>query len=222
MNRKSALIVCAHPDDEVLGCGGYIQILKEENYYITVIFFTDGYYRKYSKEFINKKRKFAKKSCKKLKVDNLVFFGEKALKLDIRDKTLLNNKLTSYIKKLKPEIVLTHHWSDINKDHNIVFDCVTVATRPINNQNIKKLICFETLSSTEWNLKSKLFNPNFYVKINKNHLEKKIDSFLEYETEVFESPHPRSKEGIINLAKFRGQNINELYAEGFQIVREIK
>ena len=66
----------------------------------------------------------------------MVFFGEKALKLDIRDKTLLNNKLTSYIKKLKPEIVLTHHWSDINKDHNIVFDCVTVATRPINNQNI--------------------------------------------------------------------------------------
>ena len=41
MKNKKILVVAAHPDDEILGCGGTISKLKNENY-IEVMFMTNG------------------------------------------------------------------------------------------------------------------------------------------------------------------------------------
>ena len=41
MKNKRILIIAAHPDDEILGCGGTISKLKNENY-IEALFITNG------------------------------------------------------------------------------------------------------------------------------------------------------------------------------------
>ena len=41
VKKKNILVFAAHPDDEVLGCGGTISKLSK-NYNINVVFFTDG------------------------------------------------------------------------------------------------------------------------------------------------------------------------------------
>ena len=41
LKKNKILIIAAHPDDEILGCGGTILKLKEKNN-IRVIFLTDG------------------------------------------------------------------------------------------------------------------------------------------------------------------------------------
>ena len=41
----------------------------------------------------------------------------------------------------------------------------------------------------------------------------------QYKSQIKSSTHPRSTNGIINLAKYRGQFINSKYAESFRIIR---
>jgi len=89
-----------------------------------------------------------------------------------------------------------------------------VATRPPKKI---KLITFETLSETEWN--NKPFSPNLWVDI-KNFIEQKIKAFKIYKSEVKSHPHPRSEEGIRNLAKKRGSEILVEYAEAFMVIRD--
>lgn len=216
-------IICAHPDDEILGCGGYVQLLKKEKKNISVIFITDGYFKTYKKTLINKKRENAKLACGIVGIKDLFFIGEKGLELDITNKTKLHNKVNKIIKKIQPQILLTHHWGDINKDHKIVFDMVDVLSRPHRSSSIKKVVCFETLSSTEWATRDlDKFNPNFFVALSKENIHLKTLAFEKYSSEVFDAPHPRSKEGIINLAKYRGQIISQNFAESFYILKEYK
>ena len=41
MKNSKILIIAAHPDDEILGCGGTITKLKDSNF-IEVVFMTNG------------------------------------------------------------------------------------------------------------------------------------------------------------------------------------
>ena len=49
----------------------------------------------------------------------------------------------------------------------------------------------------------------------------KVKAFLKYKSQVKNFPHPRSKEGIINLSKFRGSNIFTKFAEAFKVEKII-
>ncbi|MAF20223.1 MAG: PIG-L domain-containing protein, partial [Parcubacteria group bacterium] len=80
-----------------------------------------------------------------------------------------------------------------------------------------KLLCFETLSETEWN--NKMFQPNIWVDI-KGYMNTKIKAFKIYSTEVKAYPHPRSEEGIRVLSKKRGSEACFEYAESFMLVRD--
>ena len=55
------------------------------------------------------------------------------------------------------------------------------------------------------------------TKEQKKDIEKKIKAFLKYKSQVKKFPHPRSREGIINLSKVRGSQIHREYAEAFKV-----
>jgi hypothetical protein len=86
---------------------------------------------------------------------------------------------------------------------------------------VKKIYTYETLSSTEWqNLQSDMhFSPNTYIGIEET-LEKKIEALKAYSMETRDFPHPRSREAIENLAKYRGQSVGMPAAEAFSLIRE--
>ena len=53
---KNILIIAAHPDDEILGCGGLISKKIQEKSRVRVIFLAEGVTSRYAKEEINSKK----------------------------------------------------------------------------------------------------------------------------------------------------------------------
>jgi LmbE family N-acetylglucosaminyl deacetylase len=124
------------------------------------------------------------------------------------------------IRKYAPSIIYTHFWGDMNQDHRITFDATQIAIRPIKKPIIKKLLCFETPSSTEWGLGKTPFHPNTFVDISKS-IKKKIEAMEKYEHEVEPFPHPRSKKSILSRSNYWGTFIGMENVEPFMLMREL-
>lgn len=220
------VVLAAHPDDEVLGCGGTIYKHHLNGDKVTVIIVSDGYMQDYNDvNFRNLKREHAKKSCEILGVDKVMFLGYKGAKLDLVSNSEINGHISELIVKEASDIVYTHHWGDLNRDHLVVFEAAIVGCRPHrhNEKLVRQVLCYEVLSSSEWSGKigEDFFTPTHYNILSKEMIEKKIEAFKCYETEQCKYPHPRSVESVYNLAQHRGFNINTEYAEAFAIVRSI-
>ena len=226
--KKNILIVSAHPDDEVLGCGGtMIKFSKKYNIYSIIagegLTSRTKSNKKKLKKGLDLLKKQAFKAAKIMGVKKTFLLSLPDNKLDSIPLLSIIHKLEKIIDKIKPEIIYTHHQGDLNIDHQIINKAVLTATRPIGNKYLKSIRTFEVLSSTEWGNKNSnktSFNPNLFIDIYKE-LDKKIKSFLCYKSEVRKFPHPRSKEGIQNLAKFRGSSSGLKAAEAFQIIRSV-
>ena len=212
---KKILVVSAHPDDEILGCGGAIAKHVEQGDEVHVCIVTKAHGESWAENH-NKHKKLESESvdsCLDIKGRHYCDFPTMTLKNIPAMK--LNSRIQSVVNKVEPDIVYTHFRHDVNEDHSEVFKSVLVCTRPISRSI--EVRCFETLSSTEWG--DKTFCPNFWVSLSKEHIEKKMKAFSCYKSEVKEYPHPRSLGGIKNLARKRGNEICKEYAECFMIIK---
>ena len=126
--------------------------------------------------------------------------------------------------KFKPEIIFTHHGGDLNVDHQRTFEAVITACRPMQNENVKSIITFETPSSSEWRASSdpRHFVPNLFFEIKEENLNAKIKGMEAYEFEKRMYPHPRSPEALKIQAQRWGVVVGAEYAEAFCIIRTIK
>ena len=229
MKKKNILVISAHPDDEVLGCGGTI-IKHSKKFNVFSIIAGEGITSRNKKRPKNIKsrlnilKKQALMAAKIMGVRKTFFLSLPDNKLDTLPLLEIIQKIESIILKIKPEIIYTHHHGDLNIDHQIINRAVLTATRPMNKFNVKSIRTFEVLSSTEWNFqdsKDNIFKPNLFIDITKE-MKKKIKSFLCYKSEVMPFPHPRSKDAIKYLAKLRGSTSGFRAAEAFFIARSIE
>jgi len=228
MISKKILILAAHPDDEVLGCGGTINYLTSKGCEIRVVFMAEGITARYEvSQFKDKKvlQEVEERNNNSLKALNILgvkrdihFLSNVCCRMDQMSKIDLAKSIEKHINSFKPNTILTHSPNDLNVDHVMTFEATLVATRPIKNV-FESIFSFEVLSSSEWNLE-KPFNPNFFVNIT-NHVEKKCKALAAYDNEMKKSPHPRSTEVIKALAKYRGAQVGVDYAEGFRLVRKV-
>jgi len=215
------LVICAHPDDETLGLGGTICSHAEKGDKIRVLIFADGESaRGKSNSKIKIRQKQAKKAAKELGVEKIKFFNYPDQQLDIIALKDLAKKIEIEIKENSPNIVYTHYWGDVNQDHRRLFEATLIACRPVPNSSIEQVVCYETPSSTEWGNSFKNNHPNFFVNVEK-FLDKKIKAAENYSKEIKPFPHPRSKEAMINRAKFWGSTVGVHYAEAFYMIRKI-
>lgn len=123
------------------------------------------------------------------------------------------------IEEHKPDVIFTHYEYDLNIDHQIVYKAVITAARPACC--VKEIYSFEVLSSTEWNC-SASYSPDIFVRVAEKDIvakQKFISKF--YPEEIREYPHPRSTEGILALAMYRGMQCGRELAEAFKTVRRI-
>jgi LmbE family N-acetylglucosaminyl deacetylase len=213
---KKILIVGAHPDDEILGCGGSIIKHIQNGDEVSICIVTTTFGKKWNNVYKKNKLIEAKNVDTFLNIKKRYYCNFPTTKLNTISTSEMNDKLYDIINKVNPDIIYTHFGDDVNEDHRVIFNSLLVCTRPINNKIA--LRCFETLSSTEWGIKC--FSPNFYVCLDQETIRKKIKAFSFYESEVKKYPHPRSKEGIINLAKKRGNEICTEYAESFITIKD--
>lgn len=211
---KKILVVAAHPDDEILGVGGTIckHIACDDEVNICIV--THAYEPLWTKDYINQKIKEQRKVDSFLGINSRFNLDLPTVQLNTIPHGEFNSKINDVFKIVNPDIVYTHFEHDMNYDHNLVFNACMVATRPPKQI---ELYCMETVSETEWN--NKPFVPNVWNVLSKECIEKKIDAFCIYESEVKEYPNPRSREGLIIKAKQRGMEICKKYAEVFIQVR---
>ena len=72
----------------------------------------------------------------------------------------------------------------------------------------------EVLSWTDWNF-GRRFSPNVFIGVEKKHLRRKIRAIGCYDDVLRSAPHPRNAESIYSLARVRGGESGEMYAEAF-------
>ena len=218
------LIIAAHPDDEVLGCGGTIAKLSSNNDIYTLILGEGITSRNISDEEKKKELKELKKQSaeanKLLGVKRVFFENFPDNKFDTIPLLNIIKSIEKVIQKIKPEEIFTHHYGDLNIDHQLTHRAVLAAVRPVGSPIVKKILSFEVLSSTEWNYQNQnnIFTPNIYIS---ETLNKKLEAMKCYKSEIRNYPHPRSLEGIKILAQKRGLEAGLKFAEAFTLVRLI-
>jgi len=218
---QKVLVIAAHPDDEILGVGGTIPKLVKMGKQVDVLIFTDGSSTQYFDNDAILEDKFGEAK------DANDVLGSKLLPRedfpDMRLDTIAhvdkNIALGRIISKGEYDTVFVQDRTDINKDHNELFESTLVACRPYPGQKVKHLLSYYVNSSTEWGnlLKKRAFNPNVFIDIS-NTIEDKLKSMSKYKTELRDYPHPRSAEGIRNSAKYFGNMVGTEYAEPFYLV----
>lgn len=226
---KNILIIAAHPDDEVLGCGGTIARLAIEGNHIFTLILGEGITARDEKRDRIKRGKELKELQKQIKKANKILGTKKIYTFDLPDNQFDTIPLLTVIKKIeivkneiKPDVIYTHYPGDLNIDHQITFKAVMTAFRPIKGERVKEIYSFEIPSSTEWNVSLDMpcFAPNYFVDIS-NTLNLKINALKEYKSEIRSFPHPRSTKAIKVIANRWGIQVGIEAAEAFIIARII-
>jgi LmbE family N-acetylglucosaminyl deacetylase len=209
-NKKLALVLIAHADDETLGAGGTILKLIEKGWIVNIVAISDGKITVRGKKQDNSKN--FEEACKFLGVEKYSLLKFKDQKYD----TLPISDLVNAVEKLKlqPDLIITHNQEDLNKDHRITCEVAKIIGRP-KTKPISILGC-EIPGSSFWN--GKVFQANYFVDITK-HIDLKIDAFAKYHNEIQEYPHPWSKKGLKLLAQYHGMQSGFKYAEAFNVIR---
>ncbi len=228
MNKK-VLVIAAHPDDEVLGCGGTIARHVQDGDCVNVLILAEGITSrgpqegqdKHKKDLL-KLRRSAEKANEILGVSRLVFMSLPDNRMDSIDRLDVVKIIEGFLEKYKPSVIYTHHSGDVNVDHRYTHEAVITACRPTPNFCVKRLLFFEVASSTEWQIPSSapVFCPTWFVDISLT-LQLKLKALQAYITEMRDFPHSRSIKAIESLACWRGATIGVEAAEAFVLGRNI-
>lgn len=227
MQPHRTLIVAAHPDDEVLGCGGTIAKLRAARAPVRVVFLAEGITARYEPaQFrdpkviaeIEQRNTNAIKALELLGVASaeVLTAQRPCCRLDEVPLIELAKEIERHIRDFKPQRLFCHAPDDVNVDHRLCHQATLAATRPLEG-SIQAVLAFEVLSSTEWNT-LKPFVPTAFVDITAT-LDQKVAAMAAYEGEMRAAPHPRSGEVIRALATYRGAQAGVSAAEGFTLVR---
>jgi N-acetylglucosamine malate deacetylase 1 len=225
---KVAIIV-AHPDDEILGCGGTIAKHVKAGDEVRILIMAEGITSRDKKrdpgnrtDELGKLKQTAQDASKVLGVASLDICDFPDNRMDSVDRLDVIKVIEEFIIKNVPEVIYTHHSGDVNIDHRCVNDAVVVASRPSPENSVKLLLFFETASSTEWQTadSGSNFIPNWWVDITET-LELKMRALDIYQSEMRPWPHARSNETLKHLAHWRGASVGCYAAEAFVLGRNI-
>jgi N-acetylglucosamine malate deacetylase 1 len=224
---EKVLVVAAHPDDEVLGCGGTIARMAGRGTEVHVAFLADGETSRFGQqsaaaETIEERRNAARNACQRLMVKTIDFGGFPDNRMDVVPLLDIVKRIEELIDLHRPDTVLTHHVGDVNIDHRRTHEAMISACRPQTGNPVRTLLCFEIPSSTEWQLagSAPAFVPNWFVDISDT-LEAKLRALAFYSDELRDFPHPRSMQGVEHLARWRGATVGVLAAEAYVLGRQV-
>lgn len=223
----SVLVVAAHPDDEVLGCGGAIARHTQRGEQVCVCFLADGVSSRapgsnHTIE-LQRRRSAALAAAAVLGVAQVRFGDLPDNRMDSLSMLTISQAVESHVNEFEPSIVYTHFSGDLNVDHRLTHEAVMTACRPQPSSRVVTLLTFETASSTEWRAPSATmaFQPDWFIDITET-LQLKIEALLAYSDELRPWPHARSIDAVTHLAHWRGATVGRGAAEAFALVRHVE
>lgn len=235
MKKKAIMVIVGHLDDEVFGCGGLIARCSSEDYQVHIMILGEGATSRTStREQALKKAKVLKalhgledsanQAAEILGAASVRFGGFPDNRFDSVALLDVIKQVEKAKNQINPSWLITHHPHDLNIDHRLTFQAVITAARPLPGETVKKIWCFETLSSTEYAVArpENSFAPNCFVDITGDPLKKTHEAILKYSSEMRPFPHPRSEEAVTAMAMLRGSQCGVNAAEAFWIARHIE
>ena len=225
MNETNTVAaIMAHPDDEVLGCGGSLARLSRSGASVHIFILATGLT---SRGTVDKASLLALKDQARAAADRL---GAASIDFaDFPDNAMDSVKLLDIVKRVElflaktdPDLIFTHHNGDINIDHDLTQRAVMTATRRLPGSKSLEVLAWEVLSSTEFGPADKRLKPNLYIRLTEDDMRAAIDAILCYEGEICDWPHPRSARALEHQLRLRGAECGVEAAEVFEVLRIIR
>jgi len=203
MSRK-VLVISPHTDDGELGCGGSVTRFIEEGdevFYVALSSCEKSVPPEYPCDILKQE---VKKATEVLGITEPILFEYEVrefprLRQEILD-TLISLRL-----KIRPDVVFTPSSFDTHQDHKI--------TREETLRAFKQ--CTILGYEQPWN--NITFNTMAFISLKELHIQKKIDALRCYKTQKHRSY--LSGDFIKGLALTRGVQIEEKYAEAFEVIK---
>jgi LmbE family N-acetylglucosaminyl deacetylase len=217
----NALIVVAHPDDEVLGCGATAAAMAAAGHGVRACILVGAASARAGRPGTNELRDDT------LRAQEVLGLGAPILGdfPNIRLNTVPHLELVQFIESAMVEAgaatLFTHHPRDLNDDHGHVARACQAAARLAQRRAdvapLAQLLLMETQSSTEWSFPDgrAAFDPDTFAPAAPELVEKKIEALACYRGVMRPAPHPRSAELVRALAALRGSQCGARYAEAF-------
>lgn len=226
---RTVLVLAAHPDDEVLGVGGAIARHAAAGDAVHIVIAAEGATARDSardaaarQSELNSLEQAGRAAAAALGASSVRFLGFPDNRCDRVELLDLVKAVESAIDETHPHTVYVHHAGDVNIDHRRLHEAALAACRPQPGHCVKRLLSFETPSSTEWTPPGSLppFQPNLFVDIAPV-WPRKLAGLEAYRQEMRPWPHPRSVQAVEHLARWRGATAGVEMAEAFMLLREI-
>jgi len=210
-NNTDVLILSPHTDDAELGCGGtIIKMLETGKKIHWVVFSTaaeslpDGLPKNTLRdEFLNVVKELG------VKKQNVEVFDFKVRYL-FEERQVILEKLVEIRKKMNPKLVIGPSLNDLHQDHIVVA-----------NEMVRAFKSYASIISYELPWNHVTFNTQFFSKITKEHVKRKVHLLNNYKSQIKKNRVYFSKEYIFGIAKTRGTQIGAEYAEAFEVIRWI-
>ena len=225
----SVLVVAAHPDDEVLGCGGTIARHAEAGDQVQVLVVAEGATSRQDQrnrlqagDELSALAQAAQTAGSILGAAGVELLDLPDNRLDSIDRLDLIKHIEQHIDRHQPQVVYVHHAGDVNVDHRRLHEAVVTACRPTPGHPVRRLLSFEVASSSEWQPpgSAPAFQPNWFVDIS-GQWPRKREALLAYSSEMRPWPHARSLEALEHLARWRGAQVGVAAAEAFCLLRQL-
>lgn len=224
---RPVAVIAAHPDDEVLGCGGTIALLSAQGRPVHVLLLADGETSRPAAAAeascrVAERGRAAQEACRILGGASVEVDAFPDNRMDGVELLAVVQRIEAFLSRHRPGMVLTHHAGDVNIDHRVVHDAVVAACRPLPGTCIEELLFFEVPSATEWRPRGSAppFVPDWFFDVSAT-LERKLAALQAYAGELREFPHPRSLRAVEALARWRGASAGVGAAEAFMLGRRI-
>lgn len=222
----SVLVVAAHPDDEVLGCGATMAKLAAGGEDVDVLILGEGSTSRAATRdqgdhaLAERLRDDSRRAADRLGVRDVVAEGLPDNRFDTVALLDVVKLVEAQIERRRPSMVLCQHGGDVNVDHQITFRAVLAATRPVPGHPVREVLAFEVGSSTEWAFGSfaPAFQPTVFEDVT-DFVDAKVEAMRCYPSELREFPHPRSPEALRAAAARWGSAVGVPAAEAFSPVR---
>lgn len=220
MNK--VLVVAPHPDDETLGCGGTIlkHIDKGDKVY-WLIMTSMNRECGFTEDRIKQRQLEIKQVSELYNFADTIEMRVPASKMDTIPLNTLIDKVNNLFRDIMPSIVYIPFSGDVHSDHRVVFDIIVSCTKWFRNSSIKKILCYETISETDFGINpvENKFSPNVFVDIS-DYFAKKLQILNVYASELGEPPFPRNEVTVSSLARIRGAACGCTFAESFMLLKE--
>lgn len=144
-------MVAAHPDDEVLGCGGTITRLAAEGQEGHIGILGEGYASRAESRNeaerapVDRLAQASRAAAARMGAQRVMHFGLPDNRFDTWALLEVVKLIEGLIAECEPDVVYTQHGGDLNIDHQITFRAVLAAKRPFPGQRVKR--CWRSRSA---------------------------------------------------------------------------